>query len=219
MQPREDAPAPAAYAEPAYTTSQDVPACTLPSRSTTAGGSQQQTSDPAESLSKQAGQPASGYPQSGSIAASQDITAPSASQQIQETPAAEGQAGTQSRSQTLESAEQHPSQPAGSQPVIGTQRDESKHTTGGVAKHPATVASHPAHPGIAAEEKEGEKRAGEKTTSTATGGAPSVGDKIVGATQKAVRKVTDDPSQVAEGQARKAEGKAAAADVREARAA
>lgn len=216
-------------------------------------------------MRRTAAQPASGYPQTGSTAASQgalrvlstfsravrlqsqtrarkltlrltfstwfpslhlsttslgaDITSPSTSQYTQETPAAEGQAGTQSRSQTFESAEQHPSQPAGSQPFTGSQRDESQHTTGDVAKHPGTAAARPAHPGVAAEEKEGEKRAGEKTSTTTTGAAPSVGDKIVGATQKAVGKVTDDPSKVAEGQARKTEGKAAAAEVREARAA
>ncbi|BGO94226.1 hypothetical protein NBRC10512_006860 [Rhodotorula toruloides] len=219
MQPREDAPAPATHAETADTASQDAPACSLPSRSTTAEGSQQQASNPVESLAKQAAQPASGYPQTGSTVASQDITSPSTSQYTQETPAAEGQAGTQSRSQTFESAEQHPSQPAGSQPFTGSQRDESQHTTGDVAKHPGTAAARPAHPGVAAEEKEGEKRAGEKTSTTTTGAAPSVGDKIVGATQKAVGKVTDDPSKVAEGQARKTEGKAAAAEVREARAA
>ncbi|BGP34366.1 hypothetical protein JCM10296v2_006183 [Rhodotorula toruloides] len=141
---------------------------------------------------------------------------PLASQLTQETPTAAGQAGTQLRSQTFESAEQHPSQPTGNQPFTGSQRDKSQHTPGDVAKHPGTAAARPAHPGIAAEQKEGEKRVGKKTSTTTTAVAPSVGDKIVGATQKAVGKVTDDPSKVAEGQACKVEGKAAAAEVREA---
>uniref|UniRef100_A0A0K3CR31 BY PROTMAP: gi/342320289/gb/EGU12230.1/ putative DHN family protein [Rhodotorula glutinis ATCC 204091] n=1 Tax=Rhodotorula toruloides TaxID=5286 RepID=A0A0K3CR31_RHOTO len=107
---------------------------------------------------------------------------------------------------------------------------------GSMAHHPLTAAAHPTHPGASAEakdiRKQGETGLAHVTTATGTHGThgthshgthgaagtagttgaakPSMGDKLAGATEKLVGKVTNNPAKVQEGEIRQTEGKAAA---------
>ncbi|BGO94216.1 hypothetical protein NBRC10512_006850 [Rhodotorula toruloides] len=102
---------------------------------------------------------------------------------------------------------------------------------GSIAHHPLTAAAHPTHPGASAEAKDvrkhGETGLTHDTTTTGTHGThgfhgthgaagttgaakPSMGDKLAGATEKLVGKVTNNPAKVQEGEIRQTEGKAAA---------